>query len=231
MATILLGPIASDVRGSTGGTTFSRNKGGAYMRARVTPVNPFTSKQSVVRANFAVNSKAWSGTLTADQRAAWSFFAQNNSLINRVGQTIIISGNAMYNSLNQVLKQIGVAPISDPPTDLSVPALAAVLSYDVDSAGPATQILTAAQSVVAGAKYYIYATGPLAPGRTPQTNQFRFIGAYAAIAAAVFVDFTDAWQATFGTILAGKNYGVRVASVNTASGALTAPLTFSIIGT
>lgn len=224
MALITLGAMVTDARGSVGGSVFSRNNAGGYARARTKPVNPNTPAQSQVRANFGLNSKAWSGTFTAAQRAAWTSFAQANPQVNRLGASIVLSGLAMANKLNQVLAQLGVAPIADPPADLSVPALAAALSIDAESPESDFNVTTAAQAVVAGAKYYVMATPPLKAGQKPPSSAYRFIAAKAAVAAAVVVDVTTEYFALFGTAAAGQVAGVSVAFVNTATGALTTPV-------
>lgn len=228
MAKIQFGPIASDIRGSSGGTVFSRNKGGAYMRARVVGINPQSSKQTTVRANFGANAKAWSSILTASQRAAWTFFAAANPIVNNLGASIQLSGLAMFQRLNRVLAQIGVAMILSPPVDLSVPAMAAITGATATHVTPIIEITTAAQTVVAGAKYYIYATGALNGGRTPAQNQYRFMGAFAGVAAAVVTAFYTAWSAAFGVMASGQTIGVKVATVNTNSGALTPLLQYTV---
>ena len=53
MALIKTGPAVAVISGSVGGTVFSRNKGGAYMRNRSIPVNPQSAAQVVVRAAMA----------------------------------------------------------------------------------------------------------------------------------------------------------------------------------
>jgi len=226
MALINLGSVATDIRGSVAGVTFSRNKGGSYVRQKISPVQPRTPAQTLVRANFAANSKLWSGTLTVSQRAAWSFFAQANPFTNVFGNSIIISGMAIMQKLNQVLAQIGVAPIVAPPPDLSVPALAAPSGITADTTGPDLEVNTAAQSVVAGAKYYIFATKPLAAGRTPTSSDFRFIAAKAGVAAATTIDITSDYFGIFGSAAPGQTVGVLVATVNVDTGALTPGLRF-----
>lgn len=220
------GPLATAATGSLGGTTASRNKGGAYFRARVVGLNPKSTRQSEVRAQFAIGSKLWSGTLTQSQRDAWTFFAQANPVMNNLGASIILSGLAWMNKLNQVLQNLGAVPITDPPADLSVPALATVTGVTADSGGPSIVINTGAQAVVADAAYYIFATGNLAAGRTPQSSQFRYVKTVTPVAAAVTVDFTDAWAAIFGALASGATVGVRSATVNVATGALTPFLTW-----
>jgi hypothetical protein len=228
MALMKLGIVATDIRGSVGGTVFSRNLGGAYTRARTAPVNRKTPKQTQVRANFSNNSKAWSSLLESSQRAAWTFFAQNNPSVNVLGASIILTGLAMFNKLNQVLAQIGMDMELNPPSDLTVPLLAPVTGASADSDSNVIALQTVAQSVVAGGAYYIRATGALAPGKTPPTSAYRFMGSFPAVAAAVVVDFSAVWEATFGNIIEKQAIGISVQTVNTATGALSPAVLFWI---
>lgn len=226
MALIALGSVATEIRGSIGGVTYSRNKGGAYARARVAPINRKTPAQTLVRANFAANAKAWSGTLTSAERAAWTAFAAANPLVNILGASIIVSGLAMLLKLNQVLSQIGEPNIVSPPPDLAVDAMAAPTSVTATHSAQTVVVNTAAQTVDAGASYYIFATAPLAAGKTPGTSSYRYIGTYPGVAAAVAVDISAAYIALFGAFGAGASIGVAVATVNTASGAVTPAVIF-----
>jgi hypothetical protein len=227
MAKMQLGIVATDIRGSVGGTVFSRNKGGAYTRKRVAPINRTTPKQTQVRNNFGLLSKAWGASASDPQRGAWSMFAQANPLVNVLGASIIISGNAMFNKLNQRLLQIGAATILDPPADLSVPVLASATGLNITAAGGLVIVDTNVQAVEAGALYYIFATPPLAPGRTPQQSDYRFLGKYAAVAAAVSISLTTDYAAAYGAFPAGAVIGVDVSTINVASGAVTPGLIFN----
>jgi hypothetical protein len=224
MAKINFGGVVQDARGKQNGLVYSRNGYGSYVRRKVTPVNPKSVRQLAVRAAFAVNSKAWSGILTQAQRNQWIAFAAANPITDIFGLAITLSGIAMFNRMNQILANIGVAMITQAPVDLSVPALAAVIALTASHTGPTLTVGTASQSVVAGAEYYIFATGNQAPGVVPNQNQYRYIGAFAAAPSALQINIFNAWSAIFGALTVGKNIWCIVATVNTASGALTPPL-------
>ena len=66
-----IGTISTEMSGSLGGITASRNRGGAYFRQRVTPTNPNSTKQSQVRTIVQFLSDYWTNTLTQPQRDAW----------------------------------------------------------------------------------------------------------------------------------------------------------------
>lgn len=221
MAKINFGGVVQDARGKQNGLVYSRNGSGAYVRAKVSPVQPNTARQLAVRAAFAANSKRWSGTLTQAQRNQWTAFAAANPITDVFGNSVTLNGLAMFNRLNQILSVIGMAVVLTPPVDLNVPALAPATALG-GSAGLGTlSITTTAQSVVAGAEYYIFATGNQAPGVSPNANQYRFIGAVAPVASATAISIGTLWAAVFGSLIVGKNIWVLLATVNTTSGAVT----------
>ena len=77
--------MITDIRGSQGGTTFSRNTFANYMRNKTSPVNPNTVAQQLVRNRLAAMSQSWGG-LTAAQRTAWIDGApvwSNNNIFNQ----------------------------------------------------------------------------------------------------------------------------------------------------
>jgi hypothetical protein len=229
MAKINFGNIVQDARGKLAGTVFSANKGGAYVRRKASPTGPATDAQAKVRANFGANSKMWSQLLSDEQRAAWKFFAAANPRVDVFGNSIVLSGMAMMQSLNQVLAQILEPPITDAPVDMSVPALATPTGLTADVATPKLTVATSTQAVVAGALYYIFATGGMQAGKTPQRNQYRFLTTHAATAAATAIELISPWEAAWGDPITGQRVSVIVATVNTATGATTPGLKFSTL--
>lgn len=103
------------VSGKMGGIVFSRNRFGAYMRARVVPVNPKTPQQTTVRDLLSNLAIAWLDTLTAAQRSGWATYAANVSTINRVGLPINLTGLNWYCAVNVLRQQSGLARVDTPP--------------------------------------------------------------------------------------------------------------------
>ncbi len=114
--------IFSKLSGVIGGTVASHNRGGQYLRARVTPVNPNTPLQQAVRTIFANLAAAWQG-LTDLQRAAWDDYGANVPVVNRIGETINLTGFNHYLRSNVPREQVGLARVDDGPTTFSLPAL------------------------------------------------------------------------------------------------------------
>ena len=134
MATIKFGGGITEMRGSIAGNTFSRNKAGAYVRARTTPINPSTARQSAVRALTALISQTWFAIASAAQRAAWAVFASNMPTTNKVGDVIYISGFNQFMKSNIAAQNAGLTAIADAPVVFTLPGEDVTFSTIVDEA-------------------------------------------------------------------------------------------------
>lgn len=231
MAKIRLGGIAQDIRGSQNGLTFSRNKGGAYVRQRVAPTNVASPARTRQRNIFAAAAKGWSGTINDTQRAAWTSFALVNPVTDIFGASVILSGMAMYVRLNSVLATVGAAAITDPPLSLVVTPNALATGCTFNGGGPSVAFQTAAQATNANTKYYVFGTDQNSVGRSPGRSAYRYIGAYASVAAAIFTNINTEWLAKYTNIVTGAKYGLLIAQVDITSGAVLAGQTFTAIAT
>lgn len=134
MALITLGSVVSNVSGSIGGTTYARNKGGAYARNRTVPTNPQSALQTQVRATFAQLAARWRAVLTPSQRDAWTAYAENVPLPNRLGQDSFLSGQQFYIRSNSVLILCGGTPADDPPAEFGAgPTLEPTYTVDASA--------------------------------------------------------------------------------------------------
>ncbi len=82
--------------GSLGGITASHNRGGLYLRARATPVNPNTPQQQEIRGFVAQLTSLWTNVLSPIDRATWDLYALNVPLPDRLGEPRNVGGLAMY---------------------------------------------------------------------------------------------------------------------------------------
>ena len=99
MAKIVFGGGVSLASGKIGGTVYSRNKGGSYSRNWVVPTNPQTTRQNNQRNLLALKAAAWRA-LTDGERDAWTTWAADNPILDRVGNSIVLSGAQAYNKIN-----------------------------------------------------------------------------------------------------------------------------------
>lgn len=120
-----------DIRGSVADITFSTNRGGAYIRSKVTPLNPKTTAQASVRQVLADLTKAWGGTLTDEQRAAWTNFADRVPYRDVFGNSRRLTGIAMFVKVNSRLVMAAWPRLDTPPLKLSVRGLSPINLSDV----------------------------------------------------------------------------------------------------
>lgn len=139
MALVKYGAGIIEMRGSIAGTVFSRNGTGNYARAKTTPINPNTALQVTVRMAMAFLTARWSDTLTANQRIAWNLYASSVQVINRIGESVNISGYNHYIRSNMIRKQYVNPLIDDGPTVFEIPEGDPTYSIAVSEA---TQVIT-----------------------------------------------------------------------------------------
>ncbi len=137
--TLVVYPEGTQMSGSTGGTTHSKNRFGAYIRGRTVPVNPNTDRQSAVRNAVRSLTIAWQNTLTQVQRDAWETYAANIPWQNKLGQSVLLTGLNHYVRSNTPLIQNGIARVDAAPTIFNLATAELALAA---TASEATQDLT-----------------------------------------------------------------------------------------
>lgn len=113
--------------GSLAGQTSSRNRFGQYRRTRAKPVNPASAAQVEARTRLSAFATAWRG-LTQAQRDAWNSYAAETSVVDRLGQTIFLTGlqwyvrvNSTIGTVNDLAGSPAIAVRSLPPVGLNPP--------------------------------------------------------------------------------------------------------------
>lgn len=221
MAKIKFGMMMTDARGKLGGQVFSKNRSGAYVRTKVTPVNPRTTDQQANRSLLGSLSANWSG-LTEAQRNAWNGAVESWQRTNVFGDLTKPTGKNLFTSLNKVLLQ--AFPSNDmlllPPAKVEfAPFIVESASYNIGSGAFTIQL---GGSVEAGATYQVRATGATSVGTTYVNNLLRGLGEAFVSGAGNVLTITSAYAAKFGSVGAGNSISVEVRQVAT-NGQLGAP--------
>lgn len=89
------GVLITSLSGSVDGITASHNRGGAYLRSRVVPVDPLTIQQNYCRSAMGQVAGHWNG-MSADERAQWSAYARSITITNRIGDQHTLTGRAAF---------------------------------------------------------------------------------------------------------------------------------------
>jgi hypothetical protein len=108
-------PEGQQRSGSAGGSTWSRNRFGAYVRSRSMPVNPNTDLQVAARNRVRALTIAWQNTLTPAQRDGWNLYAANVPWKNHLGQDSFLTGLNHYVRSNTARLQAGLVRLDAAP--------------------------------------------------------------------------------------------------------------------
>jgi hypothetical protein len=223
---IKFGALVVDGRGKIGGHVASKNRGGAYLRTKVTPTNPNTSAQATVRNRLTAFSQGWKG-LTAAKRAAWNSSVSDYSKTDIFGDIKQPSGVNLYVKLNSNLDEVGVSAISLPPLPQAVePVL--TISATAAAGAPALSVVYTPTPIPADTAFVLRATKQVSPGKTFLKNEFRNIAILDAADTSP-EDALAAYVAKFGTLVAGQKIGVALVPVNKVTGQKGQAITTEVI--
>jgi len=134
MGLVKFGGGVAGISGKVGGSVYAKNKSGSYVRNWAKPVNPNTSRQQQARNNLSAMAEYWSGTLTAAQRTAWDLYASNVPVLNRLGESINLSGFNMFCRSNAAILAVGGDVVPDGPTIFSLPEEDPTMSAAISAA-------------------------------------------------------------------------------------------------
>lgn len=176
MAKIKFGMMMTDARGKLGGQVFSKNRSGAYVRTKVTPVNPRTTAQQENRSLLGTLSSAWSG-LADIERNSWNSAVESWLKTNVFGDQVKPTGKNLFTGLNKNMLQafpanavMNVAPAKQ--------ELSTVFIIESTYSSTTTGLLnfTLNVSETTGKNFRVRATPPLSAGTSYYKNQLRTLG-------------------------------------------------------
>lgn len=209
MAKIKFSALMSDMRGKLNGSVLSKNRGGSYIRNKVTPSNPKTTAQMSVRGIFAGIASAWS---TLDESERLSF----NNKVSQFASTDIFgdirnpSGKALFQKLNQNLSISLQTNLTSCPDSAAVP-FANVASATIDIGDASFNVAYSGNAI--GSKVVIWATPPLSAGTTFVKNKLRQVTVVAGADGGT-TNIYGAYVSKFGLIANGDNIIVGVRTIN-----------------
>ena len=211
MAKIKFGMMMTDASGKLGGQVFSKNRGGSYVRTKVTPTNPQSTAQMSIRGIFASISSRWS-SLTEAQRSSFNGFVSAYARTDIFGDLRNPSGKSLFQRLNQNLELSGQTQIDVCTSPVEVPFADVVAASGVVST---SDLEVSYNGDLTGSKVVVWATPQMSQGTKFVKNQLRQLLVVAG-ADASEVDIYSAYVAKFGIPVAGANItiGVRVINAN-----------------
>lgn len=228
MAKIVFGPIVSDARKKEGGVVFTKGRSGAFIRRKVSPIQPRSTAQMNVRADFTGLAKAWAG-LGDSVRAAWISLAGTYPKKDKFGAAHNLTGLQMYVRLNRALKTIGFGPISTPPANLTANYPG---PFTLTPDGPPMTTIAmnwANPGNVGGSECcVVFATAPQSAGRATAGAKFRFIQFSAPGLVGPYFLYAD-YVTKFGVPPSGRRIFFRAFLTKSTTGAQCLPSEASML--
>lgn len=221
MAKFTPGPTVGAVSGSIGGTTYSRNRYGAYMRTRAKPVVSTTSEAMNAKGRLGAASEGWRA-LTDAQRLSWVTYAQTNPAIGSLGNQQILTGHAALVQLNTRLARAADSALSDPPVS-SAPTALATLSATYDIGVGTSQINFTATPLGADDRLWVNYAVVDSVGINYIENLLKLCTVTAKAQATAY-DYQSDVEARFGTLIVGQKLFIRAQVFDSVTGLLSAPL-------
>ena len=220
------GAIVVDGRGKAGGHVLSKNRGGSYMRTKVTPSNPRTTAQSSVRSRLTTYAQGFRA-LTAAQILSWNNAVADYKSTDIFGDIKNPSGINLYTKLNSNLVEGGQSPITAPPLPSNV-VIPSTLTLTGAAGTPALSLAFATSPVATGMVWIVRATAQLSPGISASAGRFRNITTIAA-AATTPANILAAYNTKFGTLVAGRKVFIQVIGMNITTGQKSASVVTSAV--
>lgn len=211
MAKIKFGAMMVDASGKLGGQVFAKNRGGAYIRTKTSPLNPQTSSQMGIRGIFASISSAWS-SLTEGERISFNSFVGDYARTDIFGDLRNPSGKALFQRLNQNLLLTQQPQITTCVAPSAVP-FANLISCNGDVSDEELTVQTIGDTT--GSKLMIWATPQLSQGKSFIKNDLRLLTVVDG-GDGISRDIWGDYIVKFGVPSAGANIhvGVRVVNAN-----------------
>lgn len=221
MALIRPGGIVGQISGRIGGDVYSHNRYGSYIRNGTIPVTSTTEAAIAAKARMTEATQTWQA-LTANQRRDWTGYAAANPVVNRVGQSIQLTGHVAYVGINARMLAMGEAKLTAPPVGPPpLPLLTMSLTADIGLG--TTEVTFTATPLAATERLYLWGCRLQSAGISFVENYLRLFNISAAAETSPF-DYQTVYEARLGTMAVGEIVVMRIAVIDDATGLLSADL-------
>lgn len=226
MAKFTPGPAIGSISGSIGGSTFSHNRYGPYIRRRAIPVIVTSIAAYAIKAFFSGASSAW-GSLSAANKLSWKVWAESNPVTDSLGFAQVITGHAAYVGNRARMLKAGETVLTVPPV---APAPEPLESLTVSADIGAGDVALAWAGPVLGATEHLWwecaACG--SPGINYIEGLLHF-GAVSAAAQATAYDIEALAIVAVGTLQVDQTLHVMARVFDHATGLISQPLRDSAV--
>lgn len=122
---IRLSALATDIKGKSNGSVFSKNSGGTYFRTTQNGGGRKSQNWQIQKGKLSALAQSWK-QLTDDEQTAWNEAVNEYPTLNAWGESRIPSGYELFMRLNGVLSSANKALLSVPVAPRSLPDMGEV---------------------------------------------------------------------------------------------------------
>lgn len=130
--------LLTAARGKVRGLVASHNKGGTYLRGKTIPTNPRSSGQVAARSRLSSLIARFRTTVAATNQAGWATFGMNVNVVDKLGNSILLSATNWYLKANAQRLAMGLSAIDTAPTTFALSTLSPLSGSITAGAGSAT---------------------------------------------------------------------------------------------
>lgn len=211
----------TNLSGKSGGSIFSHNQGGAYVKNFAVPTNPNTVAQQDARSRFGSMASLYA-SLSAQAKDEWKLATPLFPRNNRLGDSTTLSAMALFVSLNGNLESVNIdaktaAPVPTPPQVIN--------GLNLDFKADPTDV--AAEMSISGSTFdsndnptlvVFYASRPLPINSNSKGVSYRYVGAAPVTANAYSDDILNAYEDIYGKLEAGNRIFVKAQTLSSTTG-------------
>lgn len=195
MANIQLSSLVTDIKGSIGGTTFSRNRSGLTAKAKLIGKKNTTQKQQIELQNNLRAINAWSN-LSLTNKQIWNEYAGIHTKTNRYGRIKNLTGFNWYVSVYNAWYYMYGIDIVLPPA-YAYPAFLPQFSMSVNPLGIQVTWSTPIDSSLVD--LFIFTSSPTRATSTLTRGSYRLTQKGAVDYSSTF-NITPGWEKAHGLV-------------------------------
>jgi len=195
MAIITPSAQISEIRGSVGDQTFSRNHYRAYTKTRKAPTDTPSSYKTTARNNFAQIAPLWQA-LSDNQRKLWNTASGAFMSRSRLGKLTDLDGYNYFARFNMYLLTAGESDTQTPGVPTNMPRFTTYLVTASSSGVGFTYRVSFSNSNL---RLLCYASAPVSPGKmSVNSTALAFMVAGPTFSGVNVQDFSTEWSDRFG---------------------------------
>ena len=212
MVLIKLSATVSRISGKLGGSIFQFAKYGQVVKQNAFSLPQFSTRQTAQRMKATIIPTLWS-QLTLPEKNDWKDLTSLYPYVNKVGETSIYSGYALFLLLNQNLFFANLPITLQAPGKLSGRTFGIMTILSISST-----TLNFRYEARSGLRLQFFGTIGMQAGKVPRASEFKLYASQSTTGVITDFDMFTQFVSSNGTIVAGLQYSFLFKEISPATG-------------